>query len=90
MNQVITQLAETSALTAPSLRDDYAVLTPAETARLLGLHKLTLLRMRQRNDHGGLPFVRLSTNRVGYVWCDVRAFLAARRVGRLPNQQEAA
>jgi hypothetical protein len=65
--------------------EDYSVLSPAETAQLLGLHKLTLLRMRQRDDCGGLPFVRLSSNRIGYVWVDVRAFLAARRVGSLPE-----
>jgi hypothetical protein len=68
-------------------RENYTVLSPAETARLLGVHKLTLLRMRQRDDYGGLPYVRLSSNRIGYVWHDVQAFLAARRVGVLPEQR---
>jgi predicted DNA-binding transcriptional regulator YafY len=67
----------------PYTREDCAVLTAAEIAELLGVHKLTLLRMRQREDAGGLPFVMLSEHRVGYLWRDVRAFLAARRVGKV-------
>lgn len=60
-----------------------AVLTAAETASLLGVSKFTLLRMRQRTAADGLPFVKLSPNRIGYVRRDVLAFLAARRVGAL-------
>jgi hypothetical protein len=58
-----------------------AVLTAAETAAQLGLSKFTLLRMRQRPNADGLPFVKLGPNRIGYVRRDVLAFLAARRVG---------
>ena len=61
------------------------VLTATDTARMLGVSKFTLLRMRQRPAAGGLPFVKLSPNRIGYVRSDVRAFLAARRVGALPE-----
>ncbi|HUN43092.1 MAG TPA: hypothetical protein VMU81_22600 [Acetobacteraceae bacterium] len=63
--------------------DEDDVLPPAEVARKLGVHEITLLRMRKLADAGGLPFVRLSANRVGYVRRDVRAFLAARRVGEV-------
>jgi hypothetical protein len=62
-----------------------AVLTADDTARLLGVSKITLLRMRQRPSADGLPFVRLSAHRIGYVRRDVLAFLAARRVGALPD-----
>src|SRR3954468_13993193 len=58
-----------------------AVLTVADTARLLGVSKFTLLRMRKRKD--GLPFVRLSPGRIGYLRSDVHAYIAARRVGSL-------
>ena len=44
-----------------------AVLTATDTARMLGVSKFTLLRMRQRPAAGGLPFVKLSPNRIGYV-----------------------
>jgi hypothetical protein len=36
--------------------------------------------MRQQPDCGGLPFVRLSEKRIGYLRRDVGAFLLARRV----------
>ena len=72
-------------MTAPTAPLDDAVLTAAETAAQLGLSKFTLLRMRQRPNADGLPFVQLSPNRIGYVRCDVRAFLNARRVGELPH-----
>ena len=42
---------------------------------------MTLLRMRQRPNAGGLPFVKLSQHRVGYLRDDLLAFLAVRRVG---------
>jgi hypothetical protein len=58
-------------------------MTVAETASLLGLSSFTLLRMRQRPEADGLPFVKLSPNRLGYRLGDVRSFLAARRVGSL-------
>lgn len=57
------------------------VLTEPEVRRSLRLSKATLIRMRQRPDRGGLPFVQLSAGRIGYLDSDVRAFLAARRVG---------
>ena len=65
--------------------DEHAVLTAVDTASLLGVSKITLLRMRQQPNAGGLPYVQLSTNRIGYVRRDVLAFLAARRVGVLPQ-----
>jgi len=58
-----------------------AVLTEAETAHLLGVSRFTLLRKRQEPDAGGLPFVKLSAHRIGYMRSDIMAFLAARRVG---------
>lgn len=64
---------------------DHAVLSAAETASLLGVSKFTLLRMRQQQNAGGLPYVKISQNRIGYVRRDVLAFLAARRVGTLPE-----
>jgi len=64
---------------------DIYVLTAEHTAQKLGLSKITLIRMRQRADCGGLPFVRLSQHRIGYLSSDVDAFLAARRVGKLPE-----
>jgi predicted DNA-binding transcriptional regulator AlpA len=63
----------------PSPQDD-AVLNSNEVSQLLGLSKFTLLRMRQRPDLGGLPYIKLSEGRLGYQRRDVRAFLAARRV----------
>ena len=66
--------------------EDEFVLTVPEVRQLLRLSKITLLRMRQRDDRGGLPFVQLSPGRIGYLH-DVRAYLAARRVGSLPEQQ---
>jgi predicted DNA-binding transcriptional regulator AlpA len=65
--------------------EDAAVLTATETAAMLGVSKFTLLRMRQRSAADGLPFVKLSPNRIGYLRSDVQAFLAARRVGVLPE-----
>ncbi len=71
---------------SPMIPTDDAVLTAAETAALLGVSKFTLLRMRQRPDADGLPFVKLSPHRIGYVRSDVRAFLASRRVGSVDTQ----
>ncbi len=68
-----------------NLTEDDLVLTAAETAQLLSVSTFTLLRMRQRDDTGGLPFVQLSPGRIGYSRRDVRAYVAARRVGSLPN-----
>jgi hypothetical protein len=62
---------------------DDAVMSAEQTANLLGVSKFTLLRMRQRPDADGLPFVKLSPNRIGYVRRDVLAFIAARRVGNV-------
>jgi len=63
--------------------DNDEVLCAAAVARMLGMSEITLLRMRQRPKADGLPFVRLSANRIGYVRRDVLAFLAARRVGEV-------
>jgi hypothetical protein len=74
-------------MTDPIITSEDAVLTPAETERLLGVSKFTLWRKRKLPDCGGLPFVRLSPGRIGYLRSDVRAFLGARRVGA-PAEQE--
>jgi hypothetical protein len=66
-----------------TLSNEDAVLTAGDTARMLGVSKFTLMRMRQRPAADGLPFVKLSPNRIGYVRRDVLAFLAVRRVGTL-------
>lgn len=63
--------------------DDDVVDPPKAVERQTGLSKHTLIRMRQRPGAGGLPFVRLTTKRIGYRRGDVRAFIAARRVGDL-------
>ena len=68
--------------------NDDSVLTVAETARLLSVSKFTLLRMRQREGCGGLPFVQLSPGRIGYLRRDVRGFLVARRVGSLVRTKD--
>jgi len=70
------------------IQNDEGVLTVAETARLLSVSKFTLLRMRQRGGCDGLPFVQLSPGRIGYLRRDVRDFLAARRIGTLPEAQQ--
>jgi DNA-binding MurR/RpiR family transcriptional regulator len=62
-----------------------SVQTAADTARQLGVSKFTLLRMRQAEGCSGLPFVQISPGRIGYLKSDVRAYLAARRVGTLPE-----
>lgn len=64
-----------------------AVLTEPEARQLLRLSKITMLRMRQLPDQGGLPFVRLSPGRIGYFQRDVHAYLATRRVGCLPDER---
>ncbi len=66
--------------------DNDQVLSAIDTARKLGVSKITLLRMRKLPDAGGLPYVRLSANRVGYIRRDLRAYLAARRVGKLEGE----
>ncbi len=62
-----------------------AVLPAADVARMLGLSRHTLMRMRRRPQAAGLPFVKLSEGRLGYRRTDVEAFLRARRVGALPE-----
>jgi len=66
--------------------DEDTVLSAADTARLLGVSKYTLLRMRQREGCDGLPWVQITPGRLGYMRRDVRAYLVARRVGMLPEQ----
>ena len=58
-----------------------AVLSTREVSQALGLSIITIKRMRKLADCGGLPFVRLSSARIGYLRSDVHDFLAARRVG---------
>jgi hypothetical protein len=81
---------EITTVVSKTSSDDEVVLTEPEVRQLLRLSKITLLRMRQREDRGGLPFVQLSPGRIGYLRGDLRAFLAARRVGSLSNKQAAA
>jgi hypothetical protein len=68
----------------PIPTDDDAVLTAAQVESFTSLGRFTLIRMRQRPNCDGLPYVQLSSNRIGYVRRDVMAFLAARRKGSLP------
>jgi len=72
-------------MTIPALTDDL-ILTEPEARHLLRLSKLTLIRMRMRADKGGLPFVRLSAGRIGYLRRDLVSYLAAQRVGTLPDE----
>src|SRR4051812_34951075 len=67
--------------------DEDAVLSAADTARLLGVTKITLHRMRQREGCDGLPWVQVTPGRIGYMRRDVRAYLIARRRGALPEQR---
>lgn len=60
--------------------DSNPVLNEAQTARLLDLSPITLKRKRREPDCGGLPYVRLSTARIGYLQSDVHDYIAARRV----------
>jgi predicted DNA-binding transcriptional regulator AlpA len=62
------------------------VFTVAQVASMLGLDRLTLLRMRKRGD--GPVFVRLSPNRIGYTARDIREFLASRRQKQLRARDE--
>jgi hypothetical protein len=62
------------------------VLSPRDTAKQLGCSEFTLLRMRQRPNSDGLPWVRLTAGRIGYRRGDIRAYLLARRVGTTPEQ----
>ena len=55
------------------LSDDDAVLTVSDTAQLLGVSKFTLLRLRQREGAGGLPFVQISPGRLGGIKSRTRA-----------------
>lgn len=61
--------------------DGRTMLTEGFVRSATGLSRHTLIRMRKLPDAGGLPFVRLSTRRIGYLRNDVEAFLAVRRVG---------
>lgn len=65
--------------------EDLHVLPEIEVRRLTGLSKFTLLRMRQSDGAGGLPFVRLSAGRIGYLRRDVHGYLLACRVGSLAS-----
>ncbi len=64
--------------TSPSHRQDCDLLSPRETARMLGnISDTTLWRMRQR---GEFPEpVRISPGRKGYRLADIAAWLDARR-----------
>ena len=69
--------------------DGWSVDSPKTMAKSLNLSPATLGRMRQEPDCGGLPYVKLSANRIGYLRRDWRAFLAARRVGSSPADKQA-
>ena len=70
----------------PSLRDEDDVIDPtSKVQQVLGVSKDTLERMRKLPNAGGLPFIRLSANRIGYRRGDWRAFIAARRFGAIPR-----
>jgi hypothetical protein len=64
-----------------------AVLSTREVSQTLGLSTITVKRMRKLADRGGLPFVQLSPGRIGYLRSDVHGYIAARRIGALPAQQ---
>jgi predicted DNA-binding transcriptional regulator AlpA len=75
-----------SPVTDEFVNADDRVLTPREVAGLIGLSLFTMLRMRQAN--AGPPWVQISPNRIGYRLGDVKAYLAAQRVGALPNDPD--
>ena len=65
-------------------RDDPdRIVSADDAAKILGVHPHTLLRMCQSPDAGGLPWVKISAQRIGYRLGDIRSFIAARRVGTL-------
>jgi hypothetical protein len=66
-----------------------AVLSTREVSQALGLSTITVKRMRKLADCGGLPFVKLSTGRIGYLRRDIISYLATRRVGTLPGEPSA-
>ena len=72
----------------PASVDDM-VLTEPEARQLLRVSKITLIRMRKLADKGGLPFVKLSPGRIGYLRRDIITYLATRRVGTLPGEPPA-
>jgi predicted DNA-binding transcriptional regulator AlpA len=67
-----------------------AVLTEPEVRQLLGLSKITLHRMRYRPNCGGLPYVKLSPGRIGYLRSDVETYLNECRVGARAAPRERA
>ena len=65
------------------LPHDLRVLSPAETAKTLGLSEPVLERLRAAGE--GPPWVRLSARRVGYRVADLAAWLESRRVSTCPD-----
>lgn len=57
----------------PKLR---RLMITSAVSKITGLSERTL--MRHRSEGGGIPYVRLSANRVAYREEDVRAYLDAR------------
>lgn len=55
------------------------MMSPGETARLLGVSVATLSSWRSRYP-GKLPFVKYSSNLVRYKRSDVEAFIAGNRI----------
>ena len=56
------------------------ILDTKAASQATSLSVITLKRMRRRADCGGLPWVRLSAGRVGYMESDIENYLTARRV----------
>jgi excisionase family DNA binding protein len=62
-------------------------MTPGEVASLLGISKMTLSRLRQRNE--GPAYTNPSRRTVRYRKSDVEAFIASRRHGAVPPSEGA-
>ena len=55
------------------------VLRTAEAAKYLGVAASTLTKLRIKGGADSIPFVRLTSRRVGYLVRDLDAHLASRR-----------
>jgi hypothetical protein len=74
--------AQVTTLVKASGRSLDPLLTTKEAAARLNKHPVTLWKWRQLEDHGGLPFVRVSARTVGYRESAIEALLNARTVRR--------
>ncbi len=73
-----TQTFEDLAALASVPDDAELILPPATVSGMTGLSTRTL--ERQRHERKGIPYIRVSANRSGYLIGDVRAFIRKRRV----------